>query len=723
MGIDHLAGAKSWLLTTSRSAYALGVDGEGNLQHLYWGEKLPRLEDYPLPALPAPYSFESPQGLANLEYPGWGGLIFAEPCLKALYADFTRDVVLKYEGFQVFEAGEVAGALRPAELVVQLRDEPYRLAVDLHYRVYEEENLIERFAVVENQGEQAVQLEIVHSAAWYVPRAASYRLSYLVGKWAGETQLTRAQVVVGKILLESRRGSTSHQANPWFALDPGDSEEERGPVWFGALGWSGNWKFCVEQTPYGQVRVTGGVNDFDFSWRLEPGESFRTPPFYGGYSGAGFGAASRALHRFQRNRLLPRPAAGRPRPVLYNSWEATAFEVSEAGQIALAEKAAAIGVELFVLDDGWFGARSSDRAGLGDWTVNQQKFPRGLQPLIHKVNELGMDFGLWVEPEMVNPASDLYRSHPEWVYRFPARPGTLSRNQLVLNLAIDEVREYLFASLSRLLEENRIAYLKWDHNRHFSEPGWPGGPPQRQREIWVRHVLGFYELVERLRSRFPQTIFESCSGGGGRVDLGVLQRMDQCWPSDNTDALDRLGIHHGYSQVYCARTMVAWVTDSPNFATRRALPLEFRFHSAMTGVLGIGGNLNRWSEEELQVARRLVTLYKQIRPLVQDGDQYRLAEPGQADFSAVQYLAPDASAAVVFAFLRTEGPASGEARIFPRGLSPERLYRLSTSGRARRGAALMKQGIRLRLSGGFRSQVILLRWAERPSAFEGNAPR
>jgi alpha-galactosidase len=293
-------------------------------------------------------------------------------------------------------------------------------------------------------------------------------------------------------VIESRRGSTGHQANPWFALQAGEPNEEQGEVWFGALAWSGSWRITVEQDQMDAVRVTGGFNPFDFGYVLHPGMRLETPVFYGGYSAHGQGGASRLLHRFELEHILPRTAptmaqaqAPRPRPVIYNSWEATEFKVNEAGQMALAEKAAALGVDRFVMDDGWFGQRKDDHAGLGDWYVNQEKFPHGLKPLIDKVHVLGMDFGLWVEPEMVNPDSDLYRKHPEWVLNFPGRPRMEQRNQLVLNLARPDVRAYLLGFLDKLLTENDIAFLKWDYNRNWSEPGWDQIPPAEQKRVYV----------------------------------------------------------------------------------------------------------------------------------------------------------------------------------------------------------------------------------------------
>jgi alpha-galactosidase len=463
-----------------------------------------------------------------------------------------------------------------------------------------------------------------------------------------------------------------------------------------------------------QVRVTGGYNTFDFSYPLKPGESLETPAFYAGCTDGGFGEASRIMHRFERAVILPRPGVSRPRPVLYNSWEATGFNVSEAGQIALAGQAARLGVERFVVDDGWFGARDSSRAGLGDWTPSPTKFPNGLAPLISRVRQLGMDFGLWVEPEMVNPDSDLYRAHPDWVVNFPGRPRSESRSQLVLNLARDDVKEHVFSALDALVSANDIAFLKWDANRHFSEPGWPERPPSEQRMLWVKYTANYYEILDRLRAKHPALEIESCSSGGGRVDLGVLSRTDQVWTSDNTDAFDRLSIQDGFSRAYAPRVMMDWVTDVPNF-NGRTTSLAFRFLVAMTGSLGIGANLARWPEADLDYAAKMVAFYKTIRATVQDGDLYRLAPVGEPRASVKEYVSADGRQAVVFAFLQSQQHGRPQPAVGLLGIDPRAVYRVSApAGKLVEkldtvsGAYLLAHGLTFDLRGDFDAAVVVL---------------
>jgi alpha-galactosidase len=374
-------------------------------------------------------------------------------------------------------------------------------------------------------------------------------------------------------------------------------------VWFGTLAWSGNWKIAAEVTDFMSTRINIGLNDFDFAWNLGPGETLTTPPSFGGFTAGGFGAASRTLHDFIRNKVLPRGQT--LRKVLYNSWEATHFDVDEASQIELAKLAAEMGVELFVMDDGWFHGRNSDNVGLGDWWPDVAKFPNCLKPLVDAVNDMGMDFGLWVEPEMVNPDSDLYRAHPDWVIHFPTRDRSEMRNQLILNLARSDVQDYLVTHLSRLLSENNISFIKWDMNRNVSEPGWADAPGD-QRELWLRYVYGVYHVWETLADRHPQVVWQSCSGGGGRADLGILCLADQIWVSDNTHATARLGIQEGFSQVFPANTMEAWVTD----AEHGSVPLRFKMHVSMCGSLGVGGHLLNWTEEDRAEAAHWIAVYK-----------------------------------------------------------------------------------------------------------------
>jgi alpha-galactosidase len=549
---------------------------------------------------------------------------------------------------------------------------------------------------VQNKTTDFLTIEQLASATWNLPRGNDYRLRYLTGRWAAEWRLHEQLIQPGKTILESRRGSTGDQNNPWFAIDNnGANDQDQGNVWFGDLAWSGSWQISIEQDQVQQIRVTGGPNNFDFGYRLAPDEHLQSPYFYAGYTHDGIGGASRLLHRFELSSIVPHAPHPKLRPVLYNSWEATEFNVDEAGQEALAEKAAGIGVERFVIDDGWFGQRSSDHAGLGDWYVNPVKFPHGLKPLIDKVHSLGMDFGLWVEPEMVNPDSNLYRQHPDWVLNFTGRPRSEGRNQLMLNLARPDVRAYVFGFLDKLLNENEIAFLKWDYNRNWSEPGWPAVAPEDQKKVYINYVQNLYSILDELRTKHPNVEIESCSGGGSRVDLGIMHYTDEVWPSDNTDAFDRLLIQDGFSYAYAPGVMMAWVTDSPTWVNQRTLSIDYRFLSSMQGSLGIGANLNNWKPEDFATAKKMVAQYKQIRETIQRGSLYRLISPqNNSEQSVTESVSQDQRHAVTFAFLHSSQMLYPYPRIFPRGLKPDARYRISAfAGKLGTGQPAIASGV------------------------------
>jgi len=654
--------------------YAFGVNARGELQQLYWGGQLAAGDAIPRAVpLREAASFDSSYTTTPQEYAGWGAGLFVEPALKVTFASGNRDLVLHYDSH----------TLTPHGVNVTLKDIKSYVFVTLHYEIDPATGILSRWATIQNREAQPITIEQAAAASWALP-AGKYSLDYLTGRWAGEWTLTQETLHPGERVIESRRGTTSHQANPWFAIQAGAPSETSGEVWFGALAWSGSWRISVEQDQLDAVRVTGGFNPFDFAYVLHPAQSLETPVFYGGYSADGLGGASRLLHHYEIAHILPHrkgtgeAAAPKPRPVIYNSWEATEFRVDEAGQMALAERAAALGVDRFVMDDGWFGQRKDDHAGLGDWYVNPQKFPHGLKPLIDKVHALKMDFGLWVEPEMVNPDSDLYRKHPEWVLNFPGRPRTEARNQLVLNLARPDVRAYVLGFLDKLLTENQIAFLKWDYNRNWSEPGWDQLPPAEQKKVYVEFTRSVYHILDELKKRHPEVEIESCSGGGGRVDLGILEYADEVWPSDNTDPFDRISQQDGFTYAYTPQIMMAWVTDSPHWLNKRSTSLNYRMLSSMDGSLGIGANIAKWNDEEMATAKRLIAAYHEVQKTIVQGDLYRLITPRDgSEFSATQTVSRDKAQSVVFAFIHSTQEGRGFPLLKLEGLDPAAQYTLT----------------------------------------------
>jgi len=705
--IQYEATSREFRIEAADTSYIFGINDDRQLQTLYWGKRLGTADHLARPKPLSGSGFDVSTSLTPQEFVAWGAGLVTEPDLKVSFPDGNRDLVLKYVSHQI----------EGNTLSVEMKDISREVYVTLEYQADAETGILRRCATIENRTDASITIEQVAAGTWNLPNEGDYRLRYLAGSWAAEWNVQVQPIHPGKTVLESRRGTTGAQNNPWFAIDRDGDTEENGNVWFGALGWSGSWEISVEQDAAQRVRVTGGPNAFEFGYLLSKGAKFTTPYFYGGYSDHGIGGASRLMHRYEIDSIVPHHPTPKLRPVLYNSWEATGFDVTEANQMTLAEKAASIGVERFVMDDGWFGQRKNDRAGLGDWYVNPQKFPNGLGPLIAKVHSLGMDFGLWVEPEMVNPDSDLYRKHPDWVLYFSGRPHTEGRNQLVLNLARPDVRAYVYSFLDKLLSENDISFLKWDYNRNWSEPGWPSVSPNQEKNVYVDFIRNFYSILAELRQKHPNVEIESCSGGGSRVDLGVMQYTDEVWPSDNTDAFDRLSIQNGFTYAYTPGVMMAWVTDSPTWVNNRSLSLEYRFLSSMQGSLGIGANLTKWTPEDFTKAKQMVDEYKSIRETVQRGELYRLISPEHNSAQSVTETAsPDGKQIVAFAFLHSSTEYHPYPRLYLRGMNEKAIYSISafagkldgdTPTRAS-GAYWMHHGLDLDLRGDFQAAAFTL---------------
>ncbi|MEW6237865.1 MAG: alpha-galactosidase [Candidatus Omnitrophota bacterium] len=693
---------QGWIIQTNSSTYQTAIASDGAVIPIYYGPTANFLE-----LDGAPLKVNPKVGSAVREVPFRGGYVRQIPAVEVVYADHTRDADLIYQSSAILE---IDG--RPA-LRIDLKDPEYGLRVSSYIRVIAEKDILEKWLVLKNAGEEKILIENAQSGSIQLPKG-EYDLFHLSGQWGREFMLQRARLTPGVKTIQ-QRDFVGHENPPWFAAAPAEEiSETSGGVWFGSLAWSGNWRLDFEKVLWGDVQICGGINFWDSSWTLDPGEEFATPKIVFGYAPDGLGGASLRMHEYIKRDVMRPAFRDAMRPVLYNSWYATTFNVNEEQQLALAKSAKEIGVELFVIDDGWFKGRNDDRAGLGDWTVDKNKFPNGLQPMIQKINDLGLDFGLWVEPEMVNPDSDLYRAHPDWVFYYPKRVRHEGRNQLMLNLARKDVCAYLYESLSALLSENNIRFVKWDRNRPLTDPGWPAADPETQREVRIRYTLNLYQLIADLEKRFPDVLFEVCSGGGGRNDLGIYSLMDQIWTSDNTDPADRVEIQYGFLHAFPAKLMVAWITDEDWHHVKPSLP--FRFHSSMSGVLGIGMDLTKWTKEECAEAAKFIAEYKEIRPLVQDGICHRLISPFERNRAAVEYVNRDGSEAVLFLyslFENREGAAPtsrDEQTVRLRGLEPNAVYELSGGrGGKASGAALMNYGIPWFVRGSFQSAIVKLK--------------
>ncbi|HEU5487016.1 MAG TPA: alpha-galactosidase, partial [Microlunatus sp.] len=544
-------------------------------------------------------------------------------------------------------------------------------------------DVVRKHAVVTNTGDQPLVLDRAFGPAWELPVGPGATVDLLAGHWAHEFGQFRVPLPAGELTVGSRQGVTSHTYSPVLgvsALDP--SVTDPAGVAYGiALAWPGSWRMLVDAVPHRhRVRVAGGVDDESGRIRLDPGEQFRTPDTAGVAAPDGPAGVRRRWHDYQRGELA-RDLSPAHRPVLYNSWYATTFDVRPEHQLQLARRAAELGVEAFVVDDGWFAGRDDDRHGLGNWWPDPVTFPDGLDPLISGVLDLGLRFGIWVEPEAVNPDAEVLQEHPDWIYRAGERPLVTSRNQYVLDLGRSDVRAWTEDWLRRLLADERITYLKWDMNRPVSDGGRPGDPHGR---AWsVQHAEGYLAIMRMLREEFPHVTVEACSGGGGRIDLAVLGVSDVVWPSDETGPRDRLAIQHGFLSAYGPHVMSSWVTDEPDRLDREPAGFEYRFLVGMAGVLGIGADLTHWSDDELARGRRLIDLYREIRPTVHTG-QVELHGRPQDPVYAVEYGTDEQ---VVFLVYAREGRPGG-VTVSPRTLRPEQRYRLASTGEVATGAEL-----------------------------------
>ena len=687
-------------LQTKTTTYSFAIDDKGLLRHLYWGKRLANLDDLEVPTIYEISSNDPPIQITPEEYPVFGGLRYKEHCLKVSFADGVRDIVYQYERY------EVSGNT----LKVFLCDNHYNFKIVLTYIIYSEENLIERFCMIINDmdQDQKIFVQAVYSGQLHLPHQ-NLTLTGTHGHWLAELQEFKQGVGKSKIVMESRRGVSTHHHNPMFILDA-NATEETGDVYFGALKWSGNFKTVIEPTAYGTTLIQMGINPHDTEITLEAGSSFETPSMIFGYTAAGFAQMTHNMHKYSREKLM-KPGL---RPVLYNSWEAMMFNVNCDEQIKLAKKASALGVELFVVDDGWFGNRHSDADGLGDWYVNKEKFPNGLTPLISAVKDLGMMFGIWIEPEMVNPPTRLASVHPEWIYQFKTRKTDTSRNQIVLNLTLPEVQAFIFNMIDDLLTNNEIDYLKWDVNRPIAQTGI-------SRDMWIHHTVAVYDIVRRIKQKHLNVLIEVCASGGGRVDLGALTYFDDYWTSDNTDPFDRLTIQKTYSYLYPLKAMRAWVTDHPY----RDVPLSFKFHSAMLGSLGMGCNILHFTAEQMEQSKTYIEEYKQIRHIIQEGDFYRLQHHSPNDYHLFEFVLQ--GEVLLFIFLPQAKINRANVRVKLQGLDAEDTYTFdipkimitlygdylfaaaneeNCETRTKSGSFLMNHGLELQLNGDYASAII-----------------
>ena len=695
-------------LHTRRTTYQMKADSRGVLLHTYYGPRIGQDDmsrlilpmDRGFSANPADAGDDRSYSLDTLpcEYPCAGGGDMRVPALEAESADGTAAPDLRFAGCER-QPGKYSLPGLPAfhgegweTLIVRLEDASAGLSAELMYGVQEEYDLITRAVRIKNTGGKPVTLRRVMSLCLDL-QEADLDLVTFDGAHGMERVPCRAALRPGVQSVGSVRGTSSHQHNPFVILCEPDAGEEHGRCYGAMFVYSGNFLAEAERSQFETARLVLGIHPRRFSWTLAPGGSFTAPEAALICSPDGFGSMSRRLHRAIERCLMRDPYAGRRRPILINSWEAAYFNFDRESLVSMAAAAAELGIELFVVDDGWFGKRNNDRCALGDWQVNEEKLPGGLAALAGQIRSLGMKFGLWIEPEMVSEDSALYRAHPDWALGPAEKPRSRSRSQLVLDFSRADVRDGIFQQLRSVIDSAGVDYIKWDMNRSLTEVWSAALPPERQGEVYHRYVLGVYELLERFRRTWPDMLIEGCSGGGGRFDAGMLFYTPQIWCSDNSDPIDRLRIQEGTSFAYPPCAMGAHVAPVPNCLNGRVTSLETRGTVAMAGVFGYELDPRTLTPEERAILRRQVEAYKQHWDLVYAGEYYRLTDffrPGS--YVSWAMVSPDKNRALVSVVYTQNRAAQPVRSLRLRGLAPEKIYRINCGAERWSGAALMAGG-------------------------------
>ncbi len=697
----------TFVLQTKNSTYQMAVDDHGILLHVYYGKKVRntplfyRVEyrersfsGQPMDIDDARVSLDAlPQ-----EYPTFGSGDFRVPCFNVCASGGKQGVDLRYSGYEILDQKPpirepmpyIRGEQIPT-LVIYLQDVFEKVVVKLFYSVYYEEDAICRRAEICN--DTAEDITILRALSFGLDEVAAEECITFPGAWAAERQLQRQIITKANCVWESVRGSSGHHQNPGIILCNKNTDENMGEAYGALLVYSGNFQFSVQKDFKGSVRLTGGISPSHFSWKLKPTESFETPEVALVYSQDGFTALSLAFHDLLRRYVIPNAWQKKPRPILLNSWEACYFDFDGAKLLRLAKEAAKVGIEMLVMDDGWFGARDNDKKALGDWVVNEKKLGMTLEELSIKIKAMGLLFGIWIEPEMISEDSDLYRAHPTWVLRVGQRPYIRSRHQLVLDMSRDDVVDYLTEKMSAVLSSAEISYVKWDMNRSLSDVWSEEIEADRQGEVYHRYMLGVYELARRLTTKFPHILWEGCSGGGGRFDAGMLFYFPQIWCSDNTDAYARLFIQYGTSFFYPMECMGTHISICPNHQTGRTTPMDMRFAVAMGGAFGYELDFAHLNETEKDQIHWQIMRKKSWESIFTESHYYRLTNPNESDlYAAWEFAKPDQSEAILFVVWLKAMANPPTVRIRVKGLKQTDVYLVNGKGRYG-GDALMHAGL------------------------------
>lgn len=694
MNIQYESESKTFHLSNREISYIMAVLPDGHLGQLYFGKRIHHRKDFshlvetrprPMSSCVFPDNKSFSRAHLKQEYGVYGTSDYRSPAVEVLQENGSRILDLQYEGYEISE-GKPSLAGLPATyteedgeaktLTVTLADLLTGLKVRLLYTIFAEGGVIARSVEFINEGAQVLHLTRAMSLCLDLPDE-EYEWIQFSGAWARERYPRHRKLEMGIQSVGSMRGHSSHEHNPFVILKRPSADEFQGEAIGFSLVYSGNFLAQAEVDTHKTVRMMLGIHPDWFDWKLEAGDRFQTPEAVMVYTDQGLNHLSQTFHRLYQKRLARGYWRDRVRPILINNWEATYMDFTEEKILAIARQAKECGVEMFVLDDGWFGRRNTERAGLGDWIVNREKLPDGIAGLAEKVEAMGMQFGLWIEPEMVNQDSDLYRAHPDWVLRAPGRAACHGRFQYVLDFSRAEVVDHIYSMVAKILSEARVSYIKWDMNRSITECYSAALPPDRQGEVFHRYILGVYDLYERLTREFPRVLFESCASGGARFDPGMLYYAPQAWTSDDTDALERVKIQYGTSYGYPVSSMGSHVSASPNHQVNRITPLYTRANAAYFGTFGYELDLNRLSEKEQEEVREQIRFMKQYRQLFQFGRFYRLSSPFQENVAAWMVVSPDRREAVVGWYKTLNGVNQPFGRMRLKGLDGEVCYLVS----------------------------------------------
>ena len=696
-----------FILSGKNYSYAIFVNRAGYLQHLYYGKKigesdlafLIKTQGEKLSPNPEDINADMLTDCMPSECGFFGRGDFRSATVIAEREDGSVMSSFKYVKHAI--SGGVARikgqpCVRKADntLTITLKDDFSDIEIDLNYSVSDNSDVLIKNTEMRNTGKTCIKLKKAFSFCTNLPDIdKQYSALRLAGSWASERRPVITPLAEGTLRIESTRGYSSHQMNPFMAILADSCTENSGECYGFNLLYSGSFAITAEVSSNKSVRVQGGINDYLFGWELDGGESFITPQTALCYSAEGLGGLSRAYHDFIREYVIDPKRVCERRPIVINNWEATYFNFDNEKLFAIIDEAAKLGIDTFVLDDGWFGKRDDDKSGLGDWFVNNKKLKGGLKPVIDRCKKNGMKFGLWFEPEMISEDSDLYRAHPDWAIKKEGVEPCRGRNQLVLDFTRKEIVDYVFNAVSKVLKENDISYVKWDKNRDITENFSASLLADRQGEFLHRYTLGFYDLAERLTSAFPDVFFEGCAGGGGRFDGGALYYFPQIWTSDDTDGLERTKIQWGTSMCYPVSAMSCHVSACPNHQTQRITPFKTRGAIASLGATGYELDLTKLTAEEKEQVKEQIANYKRIDGLVLNGDLFRLANPFETDYFCEMIVAKDKTEAYVVGERFRGDPCDHDRLLKLNGLDENKTYTIKELGVTASGKALMSAGV------------------------------